>query len=373
MESKEHGSQDSSSIGSDNTELLLNQNISLRELDGEDSFLDSVSQVGGHEEHYNHHENFSINPKQYSLSNKYGFKNSNASQEGMPIHLHSQPVISQNSSYFQEMKTIMASETSQEPGARQSLLELKENYHPNINKVDNLSPPKYLTKKYPSDPNILGSGRHSVIKHHSNLASVKSDVNPSLHSSINPDAHASGAVEKQRFVNPEQHGRPRQVWFQPESPVEDTFQDTLLIRNTRSGQQNVEIPSKSNAKNGLQNKSFMKDHFVSGDCKRASDSHDKFLMVDPTDVKNLGSHEAHLNSDYEERYPSQAQLGPSLDSSHGNLSHEINGDNDMQELLLGVKHDPNTNGNIVIFLSVLLLITLKTMFFEVYTTYLTEA
>ena len=37
---------------SDNTEILLNQNVSLNELDGDDSLLESVSQVGEQEAYH---------------------------------------------------------------------------------------------------------------------------------------------------------------------------------------------------------------------------------------------------------------------------------------------------------------------------------
>lgn len=320
IDNEENVSHHSGSIASDNTELLLNQNFSLQDLDGDDSFLDSVSQVGEYEEHASHHDQtlFSSSPNHYHSTQKNTVADSDSLQGGISNDFFSRPIMTHDPHSFQEIRGQKTVALEREPITSEqstSFVDHKQEFSPKGSNKDKVSPPSYLTRKYPSDTNIEGCGRHSVIKHHSRISSVKPNITPVLYGGKNiHDLYSN----EQRFASSQDHGRAQHVRFHPEP-----FESRNLTKNEQ------EDVSKQN--------------------DDSMHSHEKMPMFDGERGENFSSYERNLDCDYQERHLSQPKMGPVgnkvKDVYHGGAMEDFKpAGNGNHEMLLGVKHDPDTNG-----------------------------
>ena len=280
--------------------------------------MDSVSQVGEYEEHASHHDQtlFSSSPNHYHSTQKNTVADSDSLQGGISNDFFSRPIMTHDPHSFQEIRGQKTVALEREPITSEqstSFVDHKQEFSPKgSNKV---SPPSYLTRKYPSDTNIEGCGRHSVIKHHSRISSVKPNITPVLYGGKNiHDLYSN----EQRFASSQDHGRAQHVRFHPEP-----FESRNLTKNEQ------EDVSKQN--------------------DDSMHSHEKMPMFDGERGENFSSYERNLDCDYQERHLSQPKMGPVgnkvKDVYHGGAMEDFKpAGNGNHEMLLGVKHDPDTNG-----------------------------
>ena len=356
MDFVEQGSQHSGSFGSDNTDALLS--VSLRDFEGDESLLESVSQVGadlgtsyrspkdrltsyGGNQHLKasvQHEGFSVRPGTHGASNVHAALSEDLSvHNGMP-----EAFLSKGSSTFQNFE--------QNEYFDQGFSSKGKNSGNLMNKAS------YMPRKFSLDSDNTISGRESVIKHHSSLPNASSE-------SV---AKATDFDRKHdHYVNGDGQGHTDQYLVNSHSDAKHQIKPMTENGDLSWGQSGL-------LRDNAQYMRDMKDHHetVKGDFRHRQgnigDVYGNYGRIRGNTEDSRGEYNGYSSnqdgheggfisgtaggvSNGEGYYESSASEGRGREEMSRSQDHLR--DNSMEqrqaeEMLLGVKQDPETNGNI---------------------------
>ena len=357
----EQGSQHSGSFGSDNTEALLS--VSLRDFEDNESLLESVSQVdaslstaykspkdgvtgyeGKDTEHFKASildESFPMHPTKHGVT----FVRAGMSED-LPLHngMHD-AFLNKESTSFQYSQS----------------LEQNANYDQGFNSNGKKSGNVYkVTRKISSDSDITLSGRESVIKHHSSLVP-----------SVNPEslANTSNFDHKQSLLNTHSdsksktsgnQGKPvnesRHLSWGPSELIRDNSQYLRDMNGRGVMKENSFLHNGENMSNvrpgniegsRVRNGGTMRDQTDdSGGEHNGYPANLKFEDGHAMGAFISGTERGvHNGEGYYENSADQGKGHEEIPRSSSHFHDNSFEQRQEEEMLLGVKHDPKTNGN----------------------------
>ena len=380
MDIVEQGSLHSGSFGSDNTDALLN--ASFKDLEGDESLLESISQVGVSEVPHK-------SPKERITSHggnrQDNFKASNG-DEGFFIHAgtHDTYVYPGTSKVpYVHKRTLDTFITGQNKDGNdfrgiqdssaiehvKSFEQNKNNDH-SVNFEENLESliykENFLPREFASDSEISLGGRESVIKHHSSLPIV------------NPESEATKFDQKQSH-----HVGSTDQYLA--NSCQDTISRTyskLQIKPMnengplQQGQSGLLGDSSLYIRDIIDHHGMVKEDLihdgqnVSRHTQRnVANFHGTEGTRRDVNIKSKGEYDRHFSTNVEEFHgghwetdlisgiargvgnrdgyyeSSESDIRTQKDMTRDHLTNSSDEKDQVDEMLLGVKHDPETNGN----------------------------
>lgn len=376
----EQGSLHSESFGSDNTDALLN--ASFKDLEGDESLLESISEVGAPEIPHK-------SPKDsHRRKQQEHYKASNGSDEffmhtgthdayvhpGIPkvSYMHKRIpdtfITGRNKDGNHEIKDNNAIEHVQNFEQNRNSdhgVNFKGGSLGNVIYKENLLP-----KEFSSDSEISFSGRESVIKHHSR-------INPeSLGKTIKHDKKQTYHISEAKHVNAGQY----QVNSHSDmiSPTDTKLQIKPVNRNELFpwGQSGFLGDSNLHMKDMVDHHGMIKEHLTIHDNRNESgprqgniadvygyegtkrdvnnESKEDYLRTNveefrgghwETEAISWISRGVSNRDDHYESSESEIRAAKEMTRDKDHLQDSSDEKGQAEEMLLGVKHDPQTNGN----------------------------